>query len=618
MAYSTAVAQSHVISQSPLPGTLVASGTPVYLEVSAGLQPVVVPNLVGLTSSAAAALLASEGLVLGAVTHAVSNSAPPGAVTTQQPSSGAIAGVTTAVDVTISTGPAVAVVLTRSVVQAGESATFTVEAYDPNGQLLSPLPPLALALTAEPGESTGAPPTIAGNVITTSSTTRGRFVLQATLLSGDQASATLVIARPGVVGSALYATLGEVLGAMSGDLRALESAVLSGELASIPNRLDALMATRSRIALDRLAGSTALRPEGGFPPTLAALTAAGYPETPADVAWNTALRNVIATIEAAEAVLAQLSPTSPANDDARLAALNGQLEAQVAALLEIRPTLHGIVKRANVVNQLVSIRIPRLLDAQVSAIARALRAGGLARGIEPLDRFYAGLATPAAGDPLGPAAFYGQRQLTFFSLPSLMSATRIHVDIIRNFYAPMIGEVVKGALLLASHDLLQRYATAGSLVGVVTGASLSLNTFGMPGSVIEGFGFDRDFAEGNQVFVIGPSTIDAFLDMLAPLREHPESFDDVDEMVDFFQGVADGAESFASSVFDPANLYPSGVVRGCLLDFSSACSELVYDSGFRSVHTSGSFPAPVLFVVRNVSTGSWGVVLASFFPRPEE
>lgn len=617
-AYSLSVQQGRVISQAPLAGTLVASGTPLHLAVSAGLEPVVVPNLVGLSQAAAVSLLASRGLVLGAVTPGVSNSAPANTVIVQQPASGALTGITTAVNVTVSTGPAIAVTLTRSIVQAGGSTTFTVEAYDLAGQPLSPLPPLNLTLTAAPGESTGTSPAIAGNVITTSSTTRGVFTLRATLLSGDEASATLVIARPGVVGSAHYSTLGEVLSGMSGNLRDLESAVLSGELASIPTRLDALVATRNRISLDRLAGSTAFAPEGGFPPTLAALTAAGFPETPADVAWNTALRNVIATVASIETVLAQLTPASPVDDDARLAALNGQLETRVAALLAIRPTAHGIVKRASVVNQLVSIRIPRLVDAQVNAIARALRAGGLARGIEPLDRFYAGLGTGATGSPLDPAAFYDQRQPTFFSLPSLMSATRIHIDIIKNLYAPVMGEVVKGALLLASHDLLQRYANAGSLVGVVTGASLSFNTFGMPGSVIEGFGFDRDFAEGNQVFIIGPSTIDAFLDMLAPLSDHPESFDDLDEMTDFFQGVADGADAFASSVFDPANLYPSGVVRGCLLDFSSACSELVYDRGFRSVHTSGGFPAPVLFVVRNVSTGSWGAVLASFFPRPQE
>lgn len=621
-AYSTVVAQGNVISQLPLPGTLVASGTAVSLEVSAGLEPVEVPQLIGLTQSAAASLLTNTGLVLGNVTLGVSNSAPAGTVTLQQPAAGATAGITTAVDVTISTGPAIAITLTRSLVQAGGSTTFLVEAYDPTGQPLSPLPPLTLTLTAAPGESIGDAPVIAGNAITTSASTRGAFTLQATLPAGDQASATLVVTRPGVAGSTLYSTLGEVVTAMSGNLRGLEHAVASGDLASIPALLDALVVTRGRFDLDRLAGSTVFTPEGGFPPSLSALTAAGFPETSADVAWNTALRNVITTIDAIETVLDRLSPTSPVNDDARLLSLNAQLDARVTALLAIEPTLHGIVKRANVVNQLVSIRIPQLLDAQVTAIDRALRAGGLARRIEPLDRFYAGLATAspagAAGNPLDPAAFYAQRQPTFFSLPSLMTATRIHLDIIKRVYAPVMGEVVKGALLLASHDLLLTYTNAGSLVGVITGASLSLNTFDMPGSVIEGFGFDRDFPEGNQVFIIGPSTIDEFRDMLAPLTDHPESFDDLDEMIDFFQGVADGAKAFSENFFDPANLKPSGVVRGCLFDFSSACSELVYDSGFRSVHTSGSFPAPVLFLVRNVSTGSWGITIASFFPRPKD
>lgn len=616
-AYSLVVAPGDVISQSPLAGTLVASGTAVYLAVSAGLEPVVVPNLVGLTPSAAATLLTDRGLVLGTVTSDVSNTAPPDTVIVQQPSAGALTGVTTAVNVTVSTGPAIAVTLTRSVVQAGDWTSFSVEAYDAAGQPLSPLPPFTLTLTAAPGESQGLPPTIAGGVIQTASTTRGLFTLRVTLPTGDQASVTLVVSRPGVAGAAHHVTLGEVLNGMAGDLRQLETAVLAGELASIPSRLDALVATRSRLALNRLAGSTAFTPEGGFPPTLATLAAAGFPETPADVAWNTALRDVIETAEAIEVVLAQLTPTSPVDDDARLTALNGQFEARAASLLAIRPTLHGIVKRANVVNQLVSIRIPRLLDAQVGAIGRALRAGGMAGGMEPPDRFYANLAEPA-GEPLDPAAFYARRQPTFFSLPSLMSATRIHLDVIKNLYAPIMGETVKGALLLASHDLLQTYANSGTLVGVVTGASLSLHTFSMPGSVIEGFGFDRDFAEGNQVFIIGPSTIDAFLDMLGPLADHPESFDDLGEMSNFFEGVADGAEAFASSVFDPANLSPSGVVRGCILDFSSTCSELVYDRGFRSVHTAGAFPAPVLFVVRNVSTGSWGTVIASFFPRPEE
>lgn len=612
--YSTTVALGRVISQTPLAGALVAATTPVYLEVSAGLKPVTVPTLIGLTQADAAALLASKELALGVVTLGTSNTARAGTVIVQSPAAGTVAGITTPVNVTVSAGPAIALTLTRSVVQAGDSTSFVVEAYGPDGQPLQPLPAVSLTLTAEPDAWAGSPPAVTGGVITTSSDTRGRFTLQARLASGDTASAALVVTRPGTVGSAAYATLGRVMTDMAEDLRRLESAVLSSDLAAIPSLRTALLTTRDRIDLDSLAGSTAFAPEGGFPPTLAALSTAGFPETTADVSWNTALRNVIATLKSIETVLVQLSSASPVDDDARLTALNAELEARVATLLAIRPTLHGVVKRANVVNQLVSIRIPRLIDAQAAAIDRALRAGGLARTLEPVERFYAGIVAPASIDPIDPAAFYAQRRPTFFSLPSLMSATRIQMGIIKNLYAPILGEVSKSALLLASRDLMVTYTNAGSLVGVVTGASVSLQVFGMPGSVIEGFGFDRDFPEGNQVYIIGPSTIDEFRDMLAPLVDRPESFDDLDEMVDFFEGVRDGAKAFTDAFFDEKNLYPSGVVRGCIFDFSSACSELVYDEGFRPVHKSGSFPAPVLFLVRNVSTGSWGVVLASFFP----
>jgi hypothetical protein len=609
--YSTTVPLGNVISQLPLPSTLVAADAPVYLLVSAGLEPVTVPNLSGLSQADATTLLASKGLVLGSVALAPSNTAAPHTVMAQSPLPGSVVGETSAVDITVSTGAAIAVSVSRSVFEAGGSTAFVVEAYDHTGALLSPLPPLTLAILSIPGESAGTAPVIAGNLLTTSADTRGAYTLRATLGSGDTASASFVVSRTGAGGPALYSALGDAIGAMTKDLAALEAAIVSGAVASIPARRDALVATRDSIPLERLAGSTAFTPEGGFAPSLAALTAAGFPETPADVAWNTALRNVIATVKDTEVFLSQLSPAGTQDDDLTLLAFNAQLEARVAALLAIKPTLHGIVKRANVVNQLVSVRIPRLIDAQVSAIDRSLTAQGLARTAESADQFYAGLRPRAAGDVVDPAAFYATPQLVFFTLPSLMNATRIQMDIIKNVYMPVIGELVRGAVTLAAGDLLQSYTNVGSLVSVITASSQTFHFFDVPGSVIEGFGFDSDFPEGNEVRAIGPNTINAFLDMIAPLRDHPESFADMEEMVEFFQGVADNAQAFADTL---KVMEADGVLRGCLFDFSSTCRELVFDDGLTSVYSSGSFPAPVLLFVRNVNTGSWGMLIANFFP----
>lgn len=610
--YSLTTPSGIVIAQAPVAGTLVAPGTSMYLQVSAGLEPVPVPTLVGLSQADATALLTASRLTLGAVTLAASNTVRPGAVAAQNPAAGMVAGVTSAVDVTVSTGPALSLTFQRAVIPAGAATPFLVEAYDPTGLPLTPLPPVTLSLTAEPGESSGTPPAIVQGAVTTSADTRGVFTLRATSASGDTASAVLVVSRPGAVGPAQYSTLGEVMTAMAGDLRSLETALLSGQLAAIPALRDALVATRGRLNLRSLAGSTAFAPEGGFPPTLAELSAAGFPETAADVAWNSALRDVIATIQAIETVLVELRPEGTLNDDLRLQQLNGQLETRVAALVAIRPSLHGIVRRANVVNQLVSIRIPRLIDAQVAAIERALGAAGLARNVEPLGQFYAGVqAAPA--DPFTPASYYERRRFTFFTMPSLMSATRIQMDIIRNVYAPVMREVVKGGVLVTAQDLLRPFRNAGSLVSIVTGASASFHVFEAPWSMIEGFGFDPDFPEGNQVFAVGPDTINQFQEMLAPLSDHPESFDDLGEMVDFFDGVREGAETFGAN-FNPDNLAPWSVLRGCIFDASPACSELVFLNGIRSVHSSGSFPAPVLFLVRNVTTGNWDVLVAPFLP----
>jgi hypothetical protein len=613
-AYSTTVPAGHVSAQMPSPGTLVAPLTPVHLQVSAGPEPVAVPTLLGLTEAAATALLTSRGLVVGTVTLANSNTAAPGTVMAQSPSAGVVVGATSAVDFVVSAGTAVTVTIARGLVDAGGSTTFVVQAYDPTGAPLPSPPPMTVEIIWTAGETAGTPPLIAGNVISTSPDTRGAYALQATLGTGDVASAPFVVSRPGRA-LAPYAALSDAMAFMSADVAALETAILAGDLAAVPALRNALVATRDAIPLATLEVSTAFAPEGGFPPTLAALNAAGFPETAADVAWNTALRNVIATVEQTEVFLTHLTQGRPQDDDATLQQLNAELEARVTALMAIRPTVHGIVKRANVVNHLVSIRIPRLLHTQVDVLVRTLAEQGLARTADPLDRFY-GLLAAGPRDAIDPAAYYAQRRPTMFTLASMMSAMRIRSTIIQDVYMPIIGELVRGGLILAGNSLLQTYTNAGSLVGVITASSLSLHFFEIPGSVIEGFGFDRDFREGNEVYIVGPAVIDRVLNLFSGIQP----FGDAQEAMEFFDGVRAEAQALGEMYFKPANRHPSGTAGGCILEFHPACNELVYDSGFYSVHEAGagSFPAPVLFIVRNVVTGSWGTVVANFYPtRPD-
>ena len=99
------VPAGNVISQSLTAGAVVAAATTMNLVVSTGAGMVVVPNVIGLTQSAAEQAIIAAGLVVGTVTFAPSASAPAGQVTFQNPLAGQPVPVGTSVDFVISLGP---------------------------------------------------------------------------------------------------------------------------------------------------------------------------------------------------------------------------------------------------------------------------------------------------------------------------------------------------------------------------------------------------------------------------------------------------------------------------------------------------------------------------------
>ena len=100
----------NIDAQNPAGGTTAFLLSPVNITVSSGLPSLRVPDLFGLTESAAAVLLASLGLVVGAVGAAPSTFIPPGTVMTQNPSAGTPVGAGTIVSFVLSLGtPAVGI-----------------------------------------------------------------------------------------------------------------------------------------------------------------------------------------------------------------------------------------------------------------------------------------------------------------------------------------------------------------------------------------------------------------------------------------------------------------------------------------------------------------------------
>ncbi|GBE58109.1 serine/threonine-protein kinase PrkC [bacterium BMS3Abin01] len=127
-AYSGSVPKGSVISQDPVAGTEVQTGSTVKYVVSKGAEPpaqVTVPELTGKTVDGARALLAGAGLTLGSVTDDYSGSVPVGQVISQNPVAGQVLDEGSSVSIVVSKGPEIQRVTVPGVVGDTEAAAIT-------------------------------------------------------------------------------------------------------------------------------------------------------------------------------------------------------------------------------------------------------------------------------------------------------------------------------------------------------------------------------------------------------------------------------------------------------------------------------------------------------------
>ncbi len=103
--YSPDAPKSTVLSQVPAAGTVVAPGTSVTLDVSAGQQRATIPSVLGLSRADAERALGEAGLSVGEVNEQASDSAR-GLVLDARPSEGQVVPLGTRVDLAVSSGPA--------------------------------------------------------------------------------------------------------------------------------------------------------------------------------------------------------------------------------------------------------------------------------------------------------------------------------------------------------------------------------------------------------------------------------------------------------------------------------------------------------------------------------
>jgi beta-lactam-binding protein with PASTA domain len=127
MQASSTVASGSVISENPVAGTIVSSGSAVNIVVSTGPGQVAVPNVVGQMQAAASSAITAAGLTVGTVMMQSSSTVASGVVISESPAAGMMVTSGSAVNLVVSSGPA-QVAVPNVVGQTQAAATTAITA----------------------------------------------------------------------------------------------------------------------------------------------------------------------------------------------------------------------------------------------------------------------------------------------------------------------------------------------------------------------------------------------------------------------------------------------------------------------------------------------------------
>lgn len=581
-----------VRGQSPAAGGSIAAGDPVRIEVSRGPAPVTVPRIVGLDLLNADLRLFDAGLQLGATDYVNRDDLPIGTVIEQNPAPGRDAAPDSAVAILVSGGPRVRIALDSPVLMAGESSALDITVYANNGVPLDPQPSTVLSVEAVAGASSGSLPAAGGGQLQTGLDSRGEYLLHVDLpATSERFSQGLVVMAPiadGPAGS-IFAELGAQIEEADRLIAQLDAAVLANDVPAIQALASQLQALQSTVSVDRIRDLTPLATEGdGIPPDPETAIGMGFVPGADDSAFVQASGLFAQKLgQMAELI------GNPQVPNATLFDLNQQLLAAGAQLAPLEPGVPGVLRGHGPAVEVLSHRIPALLAADMAAVRQALADAGLLGGQAP------------------PRMAKAVR----FTLAGMLSAVRIRNNIIKRVYRPLIGDVVRAAVILVAGNGLVSYANQGSLLGIVTAASLSIHVSNVPNSVAEGFGHEA-YAPANSTILIGPDKLAQALAILSSGLSIARNLKDLNSLKANLKGAADIGNNTVSLV-KGAILSPGSVRGGCILDPTPGCQQLVYPDGFKSAYVNDgplALPAPVLVVTFGLSSGNVGAYVAVFLP----
>lgn len=592
LVFDPLVPVGQVRAQLPVGGTAAAAGDSVRLEVSRGPAPVTVPRVVGLDLLNAGERLLDANLLLGATSYVNRDDLPLGTVIEQAPAPGRDALPGSDVDLLVSGGPRIDVQLDSPVLMSGQSSPVAVTVFETDGSPVDPQPTTLFSIEAIPGASSGALPTVAGGQLQTGADSEGEFLLHVDLPdTAERYSLGLVVMAPIADGpaGAIFAELGAQLEEADRLINLLDAAVLANDVPAIQALAAQLQVLRDTLSVDRIRDISPLAPDGnGIPPDPATAIGMGFVAAADDAAF-------VQGSGLFAQRLAQMSELigDPQVPNAQLFNLNQQLLAAGAQLAQLEPGVPGVLAAHGPVVEVLSHRIPALLAADLDAVRQALIDAGLIGGQAPAR----------------------MAKAVRFTLAGMLSAVRIRNNIIKKVYKPLLGDVVRAAVILVVGNGLVSYANQGSLIGIVTAASLSIHVSNVPNSVAEGYG-NEAYAPANSTILIGPDKLALAQSILSSALSTAQNLKDINSLKANLKAAADIGNNTVGLV-KGAITNPTSLRSGCILDPTPGCQQLVYPNGFESAYVNDgplALPAPVLIVTFGLTTGNVGAYVAVFLP----
>jgi hypothetical protein len=619
-----------VLGQSPAAGApSIPRTATVGLTVSKGPAPVLVPNVISLSEATALSRLSNVGFTV-TISRAYSQTIPRGEVVAQIPAAGTTVTPTSAA-LTVSSGSGLEQRIAQGAVVAGGSLGFTVLAFNADGSSAVP-PPVTLSVTPR-GAAIGTTPTVSGNSILTNANALGGFDLIATEIGGAgrvaRTTFAVLLAPTGIRSPQKpIADLLQVVAQMEQLRQTLDTARALNDNASMRATLAVMATTWKNWSHRTLAQTPLLITPTKLPMLRSQLESAGRLPTPEDLldrealeALTQAMRDVIAVYDSNSAI--------PINT-LRSALLNAATAAKPLAITT--PSVYGAMNNLNHTTYLATRAIPQSLSLLMREIERTLVAlpGPIAPGTDEQSKAFSG------------------------SLAELSATTSIHMDLMKDYYGPIIWKVVSSGAALAGQGLLRDLGLTGetALSGIVTGASQSFHIFEAPGTFIEQVGAS-DLPEETQVWILGPSAISAAIEQIRGLIKGFSAFKDLNGLNSRlaassaaeaqallrgnFTDITGGFKDFSEQLYAATNIlgeWPgiaakgqgfflagNQVERGCIFDGNPFCKQIFFGSGFPVAEKcdprSFCVPLALLVITWTPSTMAFGAEAVPFIPKYE-